>query len=85
MHDFNCTNAEDMHYSEMAERTKYLKESQGGVAHMCKVIEETRKQEFAEGLARGEARGRILGAFEAYREILPTDVDVQKKCRRSSI
>lgn len=75
MHDFNCTNAQDMHYDEMAERTKYLKESQGGVAHMCKVIEEMRKQEFAEGLARG----RILGAFEAYREILPDDADVQKK------
>ncbi len=31
MHDFNCTNAADMNYEIMAERTRYLKENPRGV------------------------------------------------------
>ncbi len=40
MHDFNCRDAEDMNYSLMAERTRYLKENPKGVKEMCKVLEE---------------------------------------------
>ena len=42
MHDFNCTEAGDMHYDLMAERTKYLKENPEGVNIMCKAMEEMR-------------------------------------------
>ncbi len=42
MHDFNCTEADDMHYDLMAERTKYLKENPEGVSIMCKAMEEMR-------------------------------------------
>lgn len=42
MHDFNCTEADDMHYELMAERTKYLKENPEGVSIMCKAMEEMR-------------------------------------------
>ncbi len=31
MHDFNCTQAADMNFELMAERTKYLKENPNGV------------------------------------------------------
>lgn len=30
MHDFNCTDPNDMHFLEMAERTRYLKENPKG-------------------------------------------------------
>lgn len=42
MHDFNCTEADDMYYELMAERTKYLKENPEGVSIMCKAMEEMR-------------------------------------------
>ena len=42
MYDFNCTEADDMHYELMAERTKYLKENPEGVSIMCKAMEEMR-------------------------------------------
>ena len=42
MHDFNCTSADEMHYSLMSERTKYLKENPEGVSFMCKAMEEMR-------------------------------------------
>ena len=45
MHDFNCTNADDMNFELMAERTRYLKENPEGVEQMCKVIEDMRKEE----------------------------------------
>ena len=44
MHDFNCTNAADMNYEIMAERTRYLKENPRGVSEMCKVLEEMRNE-----------------------------------------
>ena len=45
MHDFNCTDAGDMHFELMAERTRYLKENSEGVRQMCKVIEDMRREE----------------------------------------
>lgn len=45
MHDFNCTNADDMNFELIAERTRYLKENPKGVSEMCKVIEDMLTQE----------------------------------------
>lgn len=45
MHDFNCTDAADMNFGLMAERTRYFKENPEGVSQMCKVIEDMRKGE----------------------------------------
>ena len=33
MHDFNCTNASDMYFDLLAEKTRYLKENPKGVNH----------------------------------------------------
>ena len=44
MHDFSCTNADDMNFSLMAERTKYLKEDQEGVQEMSKILEDLRNE-----------------------------------------
>lgn len=44
MHDFNCTDADDMNYDLLAERTRYLKENPEGVNAMCRVMEEMRKE-----------------------------------------
>ncbi len=50
MHDFNCTDADDMNFELMAERTRYLKENPKGVSEMCKVIEDMRTQERREAM-----------------------------------
>lgn len=44
MHDFSCTNADDMNFELMAERTRYLKENPKGVQEMCKVMEDMRNE-----------------------------------------
>ena len=58
MHDFSCTEAADMHYSLLADTTRYLKENPKGVREMCKVMEELRNESFAEGREEGREEGR---------------------------
>ena len=50
MHDFSCTNADDMYYNILAERVRYFKEDQKGVASMCKAMEDMRKETATETL-----------------------------------
>lgn len=58
MHDFNCTNASDMYFDLLAEKTRYLKENPKGVSEMCKVMEDLRNESYAEGHKEGRAEGR---------------------------
>jgi hypothetical protein len=45
MHDFFCTDPDDMHYKELADKVRYFKEDEKGVAVMCKVMEDMRNEE----------------------------------------
>ena len=45
MHDFFCTDPDDMHYRELADKVRYFKEDEKGVAAMCKVMEDMRNEE----------------------------------------
>ena len=40
MHDFSCKNPSDMHYKILADKTRYFKEDEKGVAAMCKIMED---------------------------------------------
>ena len=40
MHDFRCSDADEMHYELLAEKTRYYKEEPKGVSEMCKIFEE---------------------------------------------
>lgn len=44
MHDFSCIKAEDMYYSQLARKMRYLKEDEKGVETMCRVMEEMRDE-----------------------------------------
>jgi hypothetical protein len=44
MHDFNCADADDMHYGLLAERTRYLKENSKGVNEMYRTMDEVEKE-----------------------------------------
>lgn len=44
MHDFSCIRAEDMYYSQLAKKMRYLKEDEKGVEAMCRVMEEMRDE-----------------------------------------
>jgi len=68
MHDFNCTQASDMNFELMADRTRYLKENPKGVSEMCRIMEDMRNESLKEGIKEGikegmkEAALRMLAA-----------------------
>ena len=45
MHDFFCTNPDDMHYAPLRERARYFKENEKGVLSMSSVVDEIRQEE----------------------------------------
>ena len=45
MHDFFCTDPDDMNYKKLADKVRYFKEDEKGVAAMCKVMEDMRHEE----------------------------------------
>ena len=49
MHDFFCSDPNDMYSDVLAERIRFFKEDEKGVAAMCKVMEEIRKDGEVQG------------------------------------
>ena len=45
MHDFFCTDPDDMNYKKLADKVRYFKEDEKGVAAMCLVMEDMRNEE----------------------------------------
>lgn len=66
MHDFNCTNADDMNFKLLADKTRYLKENPKGVSEMCKVMEELRDESYAEGRNEGRIEQAMITAHNLY-------------------
>jgi len=60
MHDFSCADPDEMIDKDMAEVTRYYKESEKGVSNMCKIFDEIR----GEGREEGRKEGRIDIALE---------------------
>jgi ATP/maltotriose-dependent transcriptional regulator MalT len=73
MHDFNCTDAADMNYNIMAERTRYLKENQKGVNEMCKAMEEMRNEVVDREKKESALRMKAMGLSD---EVIAKAVDV---------
>ena len=44
MHDFSCTNPDDMNYEALAKKARYYKQDEKGVAAMCKIMEDMRNE-----------------------------------------
>ena len=86
MHDFSCTNAEDMNYSVLADRVRYFKEDEKGVSTMCKAMEDMRNEAHEEGRLEGKIEGEIEGRIEGrtaerrthIREMLLDHVPIEK-------
>ncbi len=51
MEDFYCSDPDDMHYAELAEKVRYYKEDERGTKKMCRILDEM-KEEVAEKVAK---------------------------------
>lgn len=59
MHDFACTNPADMYYKILADKTRYFKENEKGVAAMCKIVEDLCNDAKIEGKIEGKKESAI--------------------------
>lgn len=89
MHDFNCTDAGEMNYELLAQKTRYLKENPKGVSEMCKVMEELRNESYAEGRAEGTfatlaglVRDGLLNIREASQRVNMTEQEFETALRK---
>ncbi len=69
MHDFSCTNAEDMYYGTLADRVRFFKESKEGIEIMCRAMEDMRNQTLKEGMREVALRMLAAGKY-ALEEIV---------------
>lgn len=66
MHDFLCTEPEDMNFEALAKKARYFKQDEKGVAAMCKIMEDMRNE-----AAREAAREAALDtAKEAAKRMI---------------
>lgn len=68
IHDFYCTKADEMYNKELADRTRYLKESKEGQRDMTDIIEEFKNECRLEGLNEGrqealKERNKMISAL----------------------
>ncbi len=61
MHDFSCTDPEDMNYQALADRARYFKSDEEGVGIMCKLLEDMRIEAMEEGRMEGRMEGKKEG------------------------
>ncbi len=66
IHDFFCTEPDEMHYEELAERARYFKKDSKGVAAMCEIWEEV----LQEGRAEGREEGREEEQLSSIRNMV---------------
>lgn len=68
MHDFSCTDPQDMKYPVLAERVRYFKEDTKGVTNMCRALEDMRSETIHEKAVR-VAKKMLASGKMSYEEI----------------
>ena len=64
MHDFSCTNPDDMNYETLAKKARYFKQDEKGVAAMCKIMEDMRNEAAREATIENARRLLKLGKIK---------------------
>ena len=66
MHDFSCTDPEDMYNPILADEVAQYKSTEKGVSRMCRIMEEL----IDEGRTEGRAEGRIENLLDNIRQVM---------------
>ncbi len=69
MHDFSCTNPDDMNYDTLAKKARYFKQDEEGVKSMSKILEDMRNETKKDVARRLLKLGKIK--VEELRECFP--------------
>ena len=69
MHDFSCTNPDDMNYEALAKKARYFKQSDEGGAAMCQMLEDMRNEAAEKATRRAELKAEKTARETAERFI----------------
>lgn len=67
VHDFRCTSPNEMYFDVLAKSVRHFKETEGGVQHMCKVMEDMRRE------------AAVLSVIQAYRNIDMDEAEIKQR------
>ena len=81
MHDFSTPNADEMYYTELAEKVRFYKQDETGVQMASKIVEEygderaadAFKQGIEQGIQQGAQQQAIEDAIEFLKEEIPPE------------
>ncbi len=91
MHDFSCTNPDDMNYEALAKKARYFKQDEKGVATMCKMLEDMRNEaaQEAEQKANKKTAAHLIKlgkmTLEEIAEATELSLDVVKELENQSM
>lgn len=83
MHDFACTDPDEMNYPVLAQRVRYFKEDTRGVTTMCRAMEEMRNETareatHAKAVAVAQKMLKAGMTYEAIADMVELSVDEVK-------
>lgn len=87
MHDFSCTDPDDMNYETLAEKARCFEQDEKGVAVMCKIMEDMRN-EAAQNKAKKTAVHLIKSgkmSLEEIAEATELSLDAVKELENQSM
>ena len=68
MHDFFCTDPDEMHYKQLADKVRYFKENEEGVRTMCATLEKMRDETAKKAAEQATERTRVQIAVNLLKE-----------------
>lgn len=74
MHDFSTPDADEMYYTELAEKVRFYKQDEAGVQMASRIVEEYGDERAAEALQQGIQQGARQKAIEAAINLLQMKV-----------
>ena len=76
MHDFMCSDPEEMKYKVLADRARYLKGSKEGIQSMCRAMEELEKNTRITAARKMIQRGKL--SYEEISEYMDLSLEEVK-------
>ncbi len=73
IHDFKCTSPNDMSYDVLAKGVRHFKETEGGIQHMCRAMEDMRKET------------AILAVIDTCRDLKLQEPEIKQRIMDNSI
>ena len=70
MHDFFCTDPDDMIYQQLAKKARYFKKDEKGIATMCKAMEDMREEAARDAVERNN--------IEIAKKLIADGIELEK-------